>query len=144
MNVFELFKRGDNESIKLAIEVVKTLNYSKEFSEYFKIDLWIYEDVFKSVYSDIDYDTSNYFAHRLFVWGFETTKLASNHISWILKKYPQLINVFDLHKLDSWNILHLLKVQPQFIDKVKLDKMEEEDVELLLKHQPHLKPYFGK
>ena len=37
MNIFTLFESKDIESIKLGIEVIKTLNKEKEFEDYFEI-----------------------------------------------------------------------------------------------------------
>ena len=37
MNIFSLFETKDVESVKLGIEVIKTLNKQKEFEDYFEI-----------------------------------------------------------------------------------------------------------
>ena len=37
MNIFSLFESKDVESIKLGLEVIKTLNKQKEFEDYFEI-----------------------------------------------------------------------------------------------------------
>ena len=40
MNIFTLFESEDIESVKLGIEVIKTLNKQKEFEDYFEIPFY--------------------------------------------------------------------------------------------------------
>ena len=67
MNVFTLFETEDVESIKLAIQVVKTLNKEKEFKTYFNVSIGSYEKVFDNYVKHTYNQPFNYFmnlSHR--------------------------------------------------------------------------------
>ena len=52
MNIFTLFDSNDINSIKLGIQVVKTLTCEKEFKKYFDVSFFNYEYLFNDLLND--------------------------------------------------------------------------------------------
>lgn len=61
MNVFDLFGTQDIESVKLGIQVVKTLGYEKEFKRCFKVSINNFEKVFSGFVKHTYNKPFNYF-----------------------------------------------------------------------------------
>lgn len=71
MNIFKLFDSNDINSIKLGVQVIKTLGLQNEFEKYFK----------------------NSFEEYLFI--LTDFKLNENNVRWLLQEQPQLKSYFN-------------------------------------------------
>lgn len=99
MNVFNLFKTNNVSSIKLGIQIIKTLGLEREFGESFNREFVDYQDVFNNVF----------LTHR------KTPSYYNINIAWEYHNcFIRLYNSnMDLSSLSKWNIELMIIVTPQ-------------------------------
>ena len=145
MNIFSLFESKDIESVKLGIEVIKTLNKEKEFEDKMGISFEKYEDIFNNILLVVNKkDETKAFVDVLFYRKFDLSKISKFWIEIVIMNYPELINYFDLTKLESSEIYGILLRQPHLINNLDLTKLNNLEITSLLCFQPHLKHYLKK
>lgn len=140
MNVFNLFETRDVESIKLGIQLVKTLDCHKPFEEYFKITLNEYEQVFNTLFWT-EYQRhgwESYLTDRLYHNNMNFGVLSGDEIFRTLLDYPQFVDIFDLTKLGVTGISCLLEHQPQLIDYLDVSKLDDNQIYRPLNKHPQL------
>lgn len=139
MNPLRLFETENVESIKLGIQVVKTLNKENEFKIHFKRGFDDYCDIFENVFLIVvENNTAPYVIDSLLRNNMDLTKITANNTSVLIKYYPQFIDRIDLTELENHHIRWLLKYRPEFIDRLDISKMNGDDISWLLQSQPQL------
>lgn len=95
MNVFTLFESKDIESIKLGIQLVKTLGKEKEFENYFKKPLDKYEEVFNGlVLSIFNISDCSTILDDLLGNNLDISKLDAYEVHCCSRKYPKAFEYF--------------------------------------------------
>ena len=144
MNVFNLFESKNIENIKLGLEVVKTLDCQKEFGNYFKSSFEEYEKKY-NIFLDIsESDYMEKISHILSSNGLNFKELYKSDIAWILQRFPQFVDILDIHKLDGFYTANIVHSQPELINKLNIMKCSDKDIYYVLTRHPQLKPYFDK
>ena len=130
MNIFSLFEMEDAESIKLGIQVIKTLNKETAFEKHFNIHFEKYCDVFENVFLliNIEADFFGDIIYNLLVSNMDLSRLSNDNVSWVICYYPILMNRFDMSLFTSEQITRVINYQPQlvpyFVDILKNLKSE--------------------
>ena len=144
MNAFNLIKTQNIESIKLGLEVIKTLNKEKDFKKHFKTSFQAYFDIFNEFV--LQYTENKPFEYKMVV-----KSLLANHmqiknidnISFIIGTNPILIEYFDLTKLEGQHILYLLLLHPHLVNRLQVHRLIPNEINFLTKRHPELKEYFN-
>lgn len=115
MNIFNLFNSNDTNSIKLGIEVVKTLGYQYRFELCFDVGFEEYERVFNEIIIPLSKQPyTEYLIRNLLNNNLDLSTLKINDVILILINIPEQIEYLDISNIsDTFLKNELLKIHPQ-------------------------------
>ena len=142
MNIFSLFESKDVESIKLGLEVIRTLGLEKEFEDHFEITHQEYNNIFNGFIIPLMDIKIECLITKIIKLNLRIDDLDSYDKVKILIFMPKLYKYFDLNKINADYIYLILLEKPELIKFLPYKKLTVQKIITLLKIRPELMKYF--